>query len=176
MKGIPDPPFRSFPEGPWVASGSRPPPSPTDFYDQDRLCPAVASEVFDVGVSVSFSSSSFPCLPLSLKFGWIWQRREVHTASILDGPGAATPAVLVRTSHRHLGALPCWGEGGVCPSEEQRNWIDASDKAGEWREVEQSYPGRRAWTRAMLRASDLMSRGFSSALGERTKSQGQGTR
>lgn len=115
MKGIPDPPFRSFPEGPWVASGSRPPPSPTDFYDQDRLCPAVAGEMFDVGVSVSFSSSSFPCLPLSLKFGWIWQRREVHTASILDGPGAATPAVLVRTSHRHLGALPCWGREESVP-------------------------------------------------------------
>lgn len=81
---------------------------------RDRLCPAVAGVVFDVGVSFS---SSFPLSlpPPSLEVWMELAEEGGLQASILDSFGVAAPAVLFRTPipqsqpHRHLGACPCRG-------------------------------------------------------------------
>jgi hypothetical protein len=134
-------------------------------------------------VSPSLPLFLYPCLLLPLKFGWNWQGRGVcksasRMASEERRSGSSCSGWDIHatvSAPQTLRRLPLPGEGGLCPSEEQRRWVDASDKAGEWRGLSNLTlavdHGPELWLGPLLTEGPEAS----SALGEGTKSQSQGT-
>lgn len=94
-------------------------------------------------------------------------------ANILDDHGVTAPAVLVRTSHRQLlGACPCWGREEFVPHKNRGAGLMPAIRLRSGEGLSNLTLGSEHGPRAVLRSCDLRTRVFSSAWGERTKSQG----